>query len=117
MNDKDIRLSNGELLNVNINFLTLKMIIDLGIDKLEKKLEKAKTEEEKTRISLDITGKMIYVILRSNGKRVDEEEAMMLVPADPEDIQNLFEQFGKKIDDFKKKEELKAQEKKFLKTI
>ena len=117
MNDKDIRLSNGELLNVNINFLTLKLISDLGIDKLEKKLAKAKTEEEKTRISLDITGKMIYIILRSNGKRVDEEEAMMLVPMDVEDIQNLFEQFGKKMDDFKKKEELKAKEREFQKTI
>lgn len=117
MNDKDIRLANGELLNVNINFLTLKLINDLEIDKLENKLANAKTEEERTRISLDITGKMIYVILRSNGKRVDEEEAMMLVPMDLEDIQSLFEQFGKKLEVFKKKEELKAQEREFQKTI
>ena len=117
MNGKDIRLSNGELLNVNINFLTLKLISDLGIEKLEEQLNKAETEEEKTRISLDITGKMIYVILRSNGKKVDEEEAMMLIPMDVEDLQNLFEQFGQKMDAFKKKEELKAQERKFQTTI
>lgn len=117
MNDKDIRLANGELLNVNINFLTLKLINDLKIDKLENKLANAKTEEERTRISLDITGKMIYVILRSNGKRVDEEEAMMLVPMDLEDIQSLFEHFSEKMEQFKKKEELKAQEREFQKTI
>ena len=35
---KDIRLTNGELLEVNVNFLTLKLIMENGIDKLEKKI-------------------------------------------------------------------------------
>lgn len=109
MDNKDIRLSNGELLNVNVNFYTLKLISDLGIEKLEQKMEKAKTEEQREKIGLDITGKMIYVILRSNGKMVNEEEAMMLIPMDTEQIENLFNEFGKKVDAFKKKEEFKAQ--------
>ena len=60
---------------------------------------------------------MIYVILRSNGKKVDEEEALMLVPMDVEDITELFNQFGEKLNDFKKKEELKAQAKRLANTI
>ena len=46
-----------------------------GIDKLEKKIAKAKDDDEKNQLSMDIASKMIYVILRSNGKKVDEEEA------------------------------------------
>ena len=46
---KDIRLTNGELLEVNVNFLTLKLIMENGIDKLEKKITKAKDEDEKNR--------------------------------------------------------------------
>lgn len=103
----DIRLTNGELLDVDINFLTLKLITKLKIAKLEKQLKETVDEEEREMLSMDIAGKMIYVILRSNGKKVDEEEAMMLIPADVEDIQNLFTEFGEKLEEFKKKEELK----------
>lgn len=103
----DIRLTNGELLDVDINFLTLKLITKLKIAKLEKQLKETVDEDEREMLSMDIAGKMIYVILRSNGKKVDEEEAMMLIPADVEDIQNLFTEFGEKLEEFKKKEELK----------
>lgn len=103
----DIRLTNGELLDVDINFLTLKLITKLKIAKLEKQLKETIDEDEREMLSMDIAGKMIYVILRSNGKKVDEEEAMMLIPADVEDIQNLFTEFGEKLEEFKKKEELK----------
>ena len=114
---KDIRLTNGELLEVNVNFLTLKLIMENGIDKLEKKITKAKDEDEKNLLSMELASKMIYVILRSNGKKVDEEEALMLVPMDVEDITELFNQFGEKLNDFKKKEELKAQAKRLANTI
>ena len=103
----DIRMTNGELLDVDINFLTLKLITKLKIAKLEKQLKETIDEDEREMLSMDIAGKMIYVILRSNGKKVDEEEAMMLIPADVEDIQNLFTEFGEKLEEFKKKEELK----------
>ena len=47
---KDIRLTNGELLEVNVNFLTLKLIMENGIDKLEKKIAKAKDDDEKNQL-------------------------------------------------------------------
>lgn len=114
---KDIRLTNGELLEINVNFLTLKLIIDNGIDRIEKQAKKAKDEEEKNRLNMELASKMIYVILRSNGKKVDEEEAMMLVPMDIESIQDLFTEFGDKLNEFKKKEESKAEMKRFASQI
>ena len=50
---------------------------------------------------------MIYVILRSNGKKVDEEEPMMLVPIDAGEIEKLFIEFKNKMEKLKKKEDMK----------
>lgn len=36
MEEQDIRLENGELLSVKVNFLTLYLIKKTGIDKLQK---------------------------------------------------------------------------------
>ena len=44
MDEQDIRLENGELLSVKVNFLTLYLIKKTGIDKLQKKLKTAKKE-------------------------------------------------------------------------
>ena len=56
--DRDIRLSNGELINININFYTLKLLaqsnlssLERKIDKLKEKLEITKTEEKKQDIN------------------------------------------------------------------
>jgi hypothetical protein len=104
MESRDIRLENGELMTVRINFLTLKLIIDNKIDALEKRMKKEKDKDKKQQLQMKIASKMIYIILRSNGKRVDEEEALTLVPADPEEIYALFEEFKNRLEDFKKKE-------------
>ena len=50
---------------------------------------------------------MIYVILRSNGLKVDEEEAMMLTPMDADSIREIFEEFEKRLNEDKKKEQAK----------
>ena len=42
MDEQDIRLENGELLSVKVNFLTLYLIKKTGIDKLQKKLKQQK---------------------------------------------------------------------------
>ena len=115
--DRDIRLSNGELINININFYTLKLLaqsnlssLERKIDKLKEKFEIAKSEEKKQDInneinalSYEMIGKIIYIILRSNGKKVDEEEAMILIPGDVDEIENIFNEFFKKMEEFKKK--------------
>ena len=127
--DRDIRLSNGELINININFYTLKLLaqsnlssLERKIDKLKEKLEITKSKEKKQDInneinalSYEMIGKIIYIILRSNGKKVDEEEAMILIPGDVDEIENIFNEFFKKMEEFKKKEESKRQMREMMK--
>ena len=127
--DRDIRLSNGELINININFYTLKLLaqsnlssLERKIDKLKEKLEIAKSDDKKQYInneinalSYEMIGKIIYIILRSNGKKVDEEEAMILIPGDVDEIENIFNEFFKKMEEFKKKEESKRQMREMMK--
>lgn len=127
--DRDIRLSNGELINININFYTLKLlaqsnlhILERKIDKLKEKLASTKSEEKIQDIKNDINalsfemiGKIIYIVLRSNGKKVDEEEAMILIPGDVDEIENIFNEFFKKMEEFKKKEESKRQMREMMK--
>ena len=127
--DRDIRLSNGELINININFYTLKLLaqsnlssLERKIDKLKEKLESTKSEEKKQDInneinalSYEMIGKIIYISLRSNGKKVDEEEAMILIPGDVDEIENIFNEFFKKMEENKKKEESKRQMREMMK--
>ena len=127
--DRDIRLSNGELISININFYTLKLLaqsdlhsLERKIDKLKEKLASTKSEEkiqdinnEINALSYEMIGKIIYIILRSNGKKVDEEEAMILIPGDVDEIENIFNEFFKKMEEFKKKEESKRQMREMMK--
>ena len=127
--DRDIRLSNGELINININFYTLKLLaqsnlssLERKIDKLKEKLASTKSEEKIQDIKNDINalsfemiGKIIYIVLRSNGKKVDEEEAMILIPGDVDEIENIFNEFFKKMEEFKKKEESKMKMREMMK--
>ena len=119
----DVLLTNGEVLAVKVNFFTLYLIKKQGIDKdsitlenREKKL--AKIENKKSReyltlkdkieaMQLEVASKMIYVILRSNGKLVTFEEALMLCPMDTEEIQKLIMSFKTEMEKFKKKEAMK----------
>ena len=66
-------------------------------------------------LSYEMIGKIIYIILRSNGKKVDEEEAMILIPGDVDEIENIFNEFFKKMEEFKKKEESKRQMREMMK--
>lgn len=101
---KDIRLTDGTLLEININFLTLKLIVDLDVEKLHTKLQK-KPDEKK--IQMDIASKLLYAIIRSNGRKVDMDEALMLLPVEDETIQSLIIEFSSKLENFKKKQENK----------
>lgn len=104
MKSKLIELTDGSKLEVKVNFYTLYLVKINGIDK---KLDGRDdlTEEEK----MELAGKMIYVILRSNGLKVDEEEAMMLTPMDTKSIQDIFNEFEKRLKEYKKKNRRRSQ--------
>lgn len=108
---KIIKLANNESLELNINFLTLKLIMEMGLfDKRETKEEDDPVEQ------FNIAGKLIYAIMYSNGKKVTEEEALALVPIGDEDsFFELVNEFQTKIEQFKKKAEAQSNLKKVAK--
>ena len=101
---RDIMLTNGSRVSIKVNFLTIKLMVDEDIEKLEKQRDKHPND---VRLQMKLASKMIYIILRSNGLRVDEEEAAMLVPLDDEVIESVFQEFAQKMEEFKKKQENK----------
>ncbi len=105
MNERLITLNDGTKLEVKVNFLTLYMIQKSGLGKLlASKNGKTKLTDDE---NIEAAAKLIHIILRSNGLKVDEEEAMLLAPMDPEEIRILFDEFGKKVEKYKKKEQTK----------
>ena len=101
MDEKIITLTDGTKLEVKVNFMTLYLIQKHGLDKVINK--EALSEDE----NMEAAAKLIYIILRSNGLKVDEDEALILTPMDPKVIRELFDEFGKKVDKYKKKEATK----------
>ena len=106
MDEKIITLTDGTKLEVKVNFMTLYLIQKHGLDKVINK--EALSEDE----NMEAAAKLIYIILRSNGLKVDEDEALILTPMDPEVIRELFDEFGKKVDKSNKKESATDQEEK-----
>lgn len=103
MDEKIITLTDGTKLEVKVNFMTLYLIQKHGLDKVINK--EALSEDE----NMEAAAKLIYIILRSNGLKVDEDEALILTPMDPEVIRELFDEFGKKVDKYKKRSHKKNQ--------
>lgn len=99
MDEELVTLTDGTKLDVKVNFYTLYLIQKNGLDKVLSKKEL--TEDENT----EAAAKLVYIILRSNGLKVDEEEAMMLTPMDPIEIKKIFQKFGENVEKYKKKEQ------------
>lgn len=101
---KGIRLTDGTLLEPKVNFLTLKIFQEEGLDKLYKKIQK---KPDDGALQAEILSKFIYAIVRSSGRKVDEEEAMMLISLESEEdidtIMSVISDFEKKLENFKKK--------------
>jgi antitoxin component YwqK of YwqJK toxin-antitoxin module len=126
---KLIKLANGETLNLAINFLTIKLVIESGImQKLEKisKAEKLRKEEAKLKglelsekelqsnpedsvESIKLTGKLLWAIMYSNGKKITEEDALALIPLEEEDsFWEIIDEFTEKSKEFAKKAEARS---------
>lgn len=105
-----VNLTDGSRLPVNINFGTLYYLQKSGAEAMLKRIGKrqkagkGKMSEEE---SMEFAAKMIYVILRSNGKQVTFDEALQLTPMDTDEIEALWDEFIKKLEEFKKKQDAK----------
>ncbi len=123
MHENDIKLANGELISIKVNFLTLHLIKKMKIDKLSDKnnilkeqydaledkssLEALDMQERIEDNQFNIASKIIYVILRSNGKKLDFEDTLALCPFDPDEIAKIVTDFSEELEKYKKKEDMK----------
>lgn len=95
---EDIVLTDGTVLNIKINFLTVYLFQKCNLEKLMKKAEK------NDRLNMEIAANVIYCIIRSAGKNVTFDEALMLVPPDPDEIKKIIDEFKNKFEKYKKKQ-------------
>ena len=94
---KVIKLANNETIELKINFLTIKVLKDVGAMKMDFK-------SEDPEVQIEIASKLIYAILYSCGKRLTMDDALALVPLGEDDaFSELFEEFGKQMEAFEKK--------------
>lgn len=106
MNEYFIDLTDGTRLEVKVNFGTLYYLGKINSFKQMEKVAKKKnpTDEE----AIDMTAKIIYAVIRSNGRDVTFDEAIRLVPMDLEGMQNILDAFGEQLEEYKKKERAKS---------
>lgn len=104
MTENLIILTDGSRLTIKINFATLYYIQkSKKIEKLVNKNPEDMTDDE----AMEVAAEMIYCIMRSNGKAVTFDEALMLTPPDIQSIEKILREFTEKLNDYKKKEEAK----------
>lgn len=107
MDERVIHLTDGSTIEAKVNFATLYYIQKFGIDKMMNK-KKLSADEE-----MELSAKMLHVIMLSNGKTCTFEDALVLLPLDDMEFEDVIEDFEKKIDDYKKKQDAKRAERKF----
>ena len=108
--DNFITLTDGTRLEVKINFGTIYYLTKCGGDRLSKKIAK-KQEQNKEATDyemMEMSAKIIYAILRSNGKKVTFDEALELLPPDLEDLEKIVKAFEESLEKNKKKRLWKA---------
>lgn len=101
-----VSLTDGTNLEVKVNFGTIYYLQKMkGFTRVAKKIEKK--QELTERESLDMAANIIYALLRSNGKKVGFDEAISLVPPDPEDIEEVLTAFQEEYEGYSKKKQAK----------
>lgn len=115
MNGEIVELMDGTRIEVKVNFGTIYYLKKCGGEKLIKKIESK--QKQKKKISddeqMEISAKIIYALLRSNGKEVTFDEALSLMPPDTESMKKVIDTYNKQLEKIKKKETAKRKMKKF----
>lgn len=108
MTEHFIDLTDGTRLDIKVNFGTLYYLQKTrGFNKLAKKIEK--TPEKMTDSeNMDACADVIYAILRSNGRSVTFDEALALMPPDPEELKALLKGFQENYEKYAKKKAVKT---------
>lgn len=115
MTEHFIDLTDGTRLQIKLNFGTIYYLQKCrGFYRLTKKYERAKakgipqgkalTEGE----SFEMAANIVYAVLRSNGKPVNFDEALSLVPPDTDELTELLEGFQAEYEKYSKKKQAKT---------
>ena len=108
MTDHFIDLTDGTRLDIKVNFGTLYYLQKTkGFNRLAKKTEKAPNKMT-GRESMDMCANIIYAILRSNGRSVTFDEALALMPPDPEELKEVLKGFQENYEKYAKKKAAKT---------
>lgn len=114
MKEHFVQLTDGTRLEVKINFGTMYYLQKCGANSLAKKIEKMqkKKRQPSERDMMEFAAKVIYAVLRSNGKTVTFDEAMSLMPTDLEEMQEMVYAYQEELEKVKKKQDSKEKMKK-----
>ncbi len=99
-----VKLTDGTNLEVKVNFGTIYYLQkNRGYHRIAKKVEKKQKLTD--RESFDMSANIIYALLRSNGKKVEFDEALSLVPPDPKQIEKVLSAFQEDYEKYSKKKQ------------
>lgn len=108
MKEHYIDLTDGTRISVRVNFGTIYYLQkQKGFYRIQKKAEKNPKKLTQAE-SFEIAADVIYAILRSNGRNVTFDEAISLVPTDPEQIEQVLGAFQEEYDRYAKKKQAKS---------
>lgn len=115
MGGQFVELTDGSRIEVKMNFGTLYYLQQIGGYELARRIEKKQKQKKRVgeRESMEFAAKIVYAILRSNGKEVTFDEALSLMSPDTTSINLVIEAYEKELDKRKKKQESKQKMKKF----
>ena len=101
---KIIKLTDGTVMEAKMNFGTIFYLDQIGGSKLGQKIDKQEKEGKASdRDKMNFAAKLIYAMVRSNGRKVTFDEALQLVPPDPTELLEIVEAYQKEVDKIKKK--------------
>lgn len=115
MNGGFVNLLDGTRLEVKFNFGTLYYLQEAGGNRLAEKIQEKADKDIKPgdMEMMRFIAKLIYAMLRSNGRKVTFDEALSLVPPDPTEMLEVIEAYQEKMDKIKKKETVRENMKNF----
>jgi len=107
MNGQFVELTDGSRIEAKMNFGTLYYLQQIGGYTLARKIENKQKQKKKVSESesMEFAAKIIYAILRSNGREVTFDEELSLMPPDTESVQNVITVYEEELKKRKKKQE------------
>ena len=117
MDERILHLEDGSTVTAIVNFATLYyMQRTKSLRRLKGKDLNKLSDTQKMQVTADL----IYVLLRSNGKNVSWDEALILAPADlseGSEFAEVFDEFQRKMEQYSKKVEAQQNMKNLVRSI